>query len=41
MWNLKKKEMNAYNKTESDTENKLVVFKGERESGRDKIGVVD
>ena len=35
------KQMNEYNKTETDTENKLVVTSGTRVAGRGKIGEGD
>ena len=43
MWNLKYNTNESIYKTEtdSDKENKLLVTKGEREVGRDKLGVWD
>ena len=44
MSNLKKKQTNAYNKTEkrlTGTENKPVVMSGEREGGRGETKVQD
>ena len=43
MWNLKNKKIKSIYKTEtdSDIENKLMVTKGEREAGRDKLEVRD
>ena len=43
MWNLKNNTNESIYKTEtdSDTENKFMVTKGEREGGRDKLGVWD
>ena len=43
MWNLKNYTNECVYKieTDSDIENKLLVTKGEREVGRDKLGVWD
>ena len=44
MWNLKKMKQNSeYNNQDrlTDKEKKLVVFSGEKEVGRDKIGARD
>ena len=42
MWNLKYDKMNLWNRSRlTDIENKLMVTKGERGWGRDKLGVWD
>ena len=41
MWNQKIQETSEYNKKEADSDigNKVVITSGEREGGRDNIGV--
>ena len=42
VWNPKKNNRNeSIYKTETDIENKLMVTKGEKEGGKDKLGVWD
>ena len=44
MWDLKKNDTNEFiykTETDSQTENKFMVSKGERQWGRDKLGVGD